>query len=362
MIKVLHYGISSNLGGIETYSYKLARNFDMNKYQFDFLYLGKKKPCFYEEMKALGCNFIGITSRRENYFKYLQELNKVFKEGKWDVVHLHLNSLDKIDTVIYALKYGHKVIVHSRNGGNSVGLLKGIAHKYNFNCLKKLQVTRVAVSDLAGEWMFGKDCDFKVINNGIDLKNVKYSVDARIRIREELNLKNDTPVIVHVGSFKTQKNHEFLIDIFNEICKKDKNYKLLLVGQGKLMTQIKEKVSRYGISSNVIFLGIRNDISDILSAGDYFLFPSFYEGFPNALIEAETSGLNCLVSDTITDNVIFSDNCIKLSLEETAEVWANKLLEIKISADRALYFERAKENKMDVESEIETLEHLYISF
>ena len=89
MIKVLHFGISTHLGGIETYSYKLARNFDMSKYHFDFLYLGKNKPCFFQELSDLGCGFINISSRRDGYIKYIIDLDKIFKKGNWDIVHLH---------------------------------------------------------------------------------------------------------------------------------------------------------------------------------------------------------------------------------------------------------------------------------
>lgn len=358
-IKILHYGISAHLGGIETYSYKLARNFNMDKYQFDFMYLGKTKPCFYDEMSKLGCNFIGITSRRENYLNYLKELDLIFKEKQWDIVHLHLNSLNNISPVMAALKYGNRIIVHSRNGGMPENMLNELIYKINFARLKRCKIKRIAVSDVAGKWMFGEGVKFDVINNGIDVKKSSYSPEARKRIREELGL-NDFSVIIHVGSFKSQKNHNFLIDVFKHVHDRNSNYKLLLAGTGELMRKIQEKVSRYGLEEDVLFLGEVENISDILSAGDFFLFPSFYEGFPNALIEAETSGLSCLVSDSITDNVIFP-GCHRMSLNTYPSEWANRLLSMEINKNREEAVNTAVKLKLDVESEIKHLEEVYSS-
>lgn len=359
MIKVLHYGISAHLGGIETYSYKLARNFDMEKYHFDFLYLGRTKPCFYDEMRELGCDFIGITSRRESYLNYLMELDSVFREKKWDIVHLHLNALNNISPVMAALKYGNRVIVHSRNGGMPESLLNTMIYRINFARLKKCKIKRIAVSDVAGEWMFGEDAEFDVINNGIDVKKCSYSPEARKRIREKFNL-NDSHVIIHTGSFKSQKNHNFLIDVFKCVHDKNSNYKLLLAGTGELMKKIQEKVCRYGLEEDVIFLGQVENISEILSAGDFFLFPSLYEGFPNALIEAETSGLSCLVSDTITDNVIFP-GCHRMSLSADPSEWANRLLSIGLNENREECASTVVKLRLDVESEIKRLEEVYSS-
>lgn len=358
-ISILHYGISAHLGGIETYSFKLARNFDMNKYHFDFLYLGEKKPCFYDEMSELGCGFIGITSRRDNYLRYLRELDSVFRKNKWDIVHLHLNSLNNISPVMMALKYGNRVIVHSRNGGMPESILNTMIYKINFTRLKQCKIRRIAVSDLAGEWMFGKGTEFDVINNGIDVKKWSYSPEARKRIREKLGL-NDSRVIIHTGSFKSQKNHDFLIDIFKCVHDQDSNYKLLLAGTGELMKTIQEKVCEYGLEEDVFFLGQVKNISDILSAGDFFLFPSLYEGFPNALIEAETSGLSCLVSDTITNNVLFP-GCNKMSLGAYPSEWAKCLLSMGLNRNREESVSTAVKLKLDVQSEIKHLEELYSS-
>ena len=358
-INILHYGISAHLGGIETYSYKLARYFEGDEYHLDFLYLGKKKPCFYEEISALGCGFIGITSRRENYFQYLKELDELFKKRKWDVVHLHLNSLNNISPVMAALKYRNKVIIHSRNGGDQLNFAKHIIHEINFWRLSRCTLKRLAVSDLAGQWMFGKDADFTVINNGVDLKKFYYTEAGRNKVRNEFDL-GDKPVVVHTGSFKKQKNHDFLIDIFDQLVKLNPDYRLLLVGTGELMSETKNNVEKLGLKEKVVFLGQRNDIPDVLCAGDYFLFPSFYEGFPNALIEAEACGLSCLVADTITDNVVFDEICRKQSLDSSANIWANEL-NVMQPFDRREYAVRiVVEKSLDVESEIKSLSHIYV--
>lgn len=359
MLRVLHFGISSNLGGIETYSIKIAKNFNRNKYHFDFLYLGENKPCFYNELKNLGCGFFKVTSRRKSYTKYLKELDNLFRNEQFDIVHLHLNSLKNISPVLYALKYGHKVIVHSRNGGGSTKLLDKIVNKVNFYRLPKKRIKMLAVSDVAAEWMFGINADCIVINNGINTDEFKFNLPSRTRLRKELNIE-DEQVIVHTGSFKSQKNHKFLIEVFNEIYKKNPNVKLLLVGEGPLKPMIENMVKKYNLNENVIFLGLRKDIPDILSAGDYFLFPSLYEGFPNSLIEAEVSGLRCVVSDTITSEVISPNLCKRVSLSESAKVWADLFFE-NTRIDREEGYKFVIENRLDIPSEIEKLEEIYES-
>lgn len=143
-------------------------------------------------------------------------------------------------------------------------------HKVNYYLLPKDKITMVSVSDLAGRWMFGEKADFKVINNGIDIKKYQYNEISRNRIRQELKLK-DEMLIVHVGAMRRQKNHMFLLDIFNEVLKKQNNSKLLLVGDGELKEQILNKIYKLQIEDNVIILGNRNDIPDILSAADIFI-------------------------------------------------------------------------------------------
>ena len=171
---------------------------------------------------------------------------------------------------------------------------------------KKYATDYFACSELAGRWLFG-DKTFEqgkvtIINNAIDLDKFKYDEKVRKEKRKELNINDDTLVVGHIGRFVAQKNHTFLIDIFSELHKKEKNSILLLIGQGPLIGEIKQKVETLGISDSVKFLGQRDDVNELYNAMDLFLFPSLYEGLGMVLIEAQANGLPCIASTEVPKN------------------------------------------------------------
>ncbi|WP_099190597.1 glycosyltransferase [Tepidibacter mesophilus] len=358
MKRILHYGLSNSLGGIETYLLKISQYIDKKIYKFAFIINGDKKPCFYKELSELGCEFYFITPRGKNYNKNIQELNALFRTIDFDILHCHLNSLSYITPINIALKHGKKVIVHSRNAGCLKSFKSKILHKINYNRLPKEKIKLTAVSDLAGEWMFGKNSEVTVLNNGLDTKQYCFSNELREKIRTELNVGNKT-IIIHVGAFRAQKNHVKVVEIFSEYLKLNPESILILIGAGELQNEVKELVESLKLSSKVLFLGKRSDISAILSAGDYYLFPSFYEGFPNALLEAETSGLFCFASDTITKEAIIDDLCISLPLDLSANEWANEIIKKSKISDREKCPQIIEKHGLGIEQEIHNLCELY---
>lgn len=358
MIKVLHYGLDSKLGGIETYLYKLYTHIDRNEFKFDFLVIGDKEPCWYKEFIDMGSNFYKVTPRSKNPLKNRADLLKLFKNEKFDIVHCHLNSLSYIKPVQLAVKSNIPVIVHSRNAGILKSKVSYFLHRLNYFFLPKDKISMVAVSELAGLWMFGKKANFKVINNGLNVEKYRYNEASRHKIRREFGLKDEL-VIVHVGAMREQKNHMFLLEVFSEVLKQLPSSKLFLVGDGRLKEKILNKINQLQIKDNVIIAGIRNDVPDILSAADIFLFPSFYEGFPNALLEAQTSGLPCLISDVITKEVIVNENCKAMSLNRNAKEWAIELLSLNHFKDRKVGVENIRLKGFSVEDEVKKIEELY---
>ncbi len=356
-IKVLHVGLDVNLGGIETYLLKISRNIDKSRFDFSFLAYDGIKPCFYDELSALGSSFYFVRSRRTSYLGNIKDLRALFEKEKFDIVHVHLNSLTYITPIIEALKAGCKVIAHSRNAGAAVGSssrLLCLINKYRFPYNK---VTLAAVSDKAGEWMFGKR-NVLVLNNGLDTSLYRFSEEKREKMRKEMNLDNKS-VVIHVGAFRAQKNHRRVIEIFNEYHKRNDNSVLLLLGKGELMGEIKALVDSFNLGGAVRFLGERKDLGSLLSASDYFLFPSFYEGFPNALLEAEASGLRCVVSDTITKEAIL-DNAIALPLADDNEKWCDAL-SLPPLEKREKYADMVDEKGFGIKDEMKRLENLYSS-
>lgn len=356
-IRVLFYGLSSHLGGIETYLKKIVPLIDKDKYEMSFLIIGEKKPCYYNDFVNMGCGFYKIVSRKENYIKNIIELRKLFEIEKFDIVHCHQNSLSYITPVLIALKYGSKVIVHSHNAGLIAEIDVKIRHQLNYYRLLGKDIKRVAVSDFAGEWMFGKRTDFTVINNGVEIEKFRFSTEKRERIRREYGIL-DKEVLIHIGAFRLQKNHVFLIKVFAEYSLSNSDAILMLVGVGELESKVRRMVSDYYLAEKVIFCGQQNDIAAMLSAADKFLFPSLYEGFPNALIEAECSGLPCVVSDVITKQVCIEKFCRRVSLDAPITEWV-KALDEKRNIKREKSMEYIMNAGLDTRSEVNKISRIY---
>ena len=186
-------------------------------------------------------------------------------------------------------------------------------------------------SELSGRWLFGNkeynNGNVYLLNNAVDIDKFKYNEIIRTNKRKELNIEDNTLVIGHIGRFVEQKNHRFLIDIFYEIHKKKENSLLLLAGQGPLVEEIKDKVRNLKLDENVVFLGQRNDVNELYQAYDVFLLPSLYEGLPVVGIEAQATGNLCVFSDDMTKETKVLDSTIFMSLNDSAQIWANKILE-----------------------------------
>ena len=355
-IRILEVGLDTNLGGIETYLLTLASEIDKSEYSLDFLAFDNQKPCFNEELIKLGCNIRYVRSRRTSWFGNSKDLRNLIAKEKYDVIHCHLNSLTYITPALEGLKAGCKVIVQSHNGGMATGSSSRILNIINRLRLPYNRLTLVAVSDVAGKWMFGKH-DYQVISNGIDTDAFKFDPQKRSAIRKELNIPDNSEVIAHVGAFRTQKNHAFILDIFKKFKEKHDNSVLILVGDGELKQQITEKAKSLGLDKSVIFTGNRKDIPDLLSTSDSFLFPSIYEGFGLALIEAEANGLNCVASDCIPGNICF-ENCIRLSLNSPVSDWTSALDNI-VGKKRESFAELVKTKGYGIDREIRAIEQLY---
>ncbi len=233
-IRVLHVGLDTHLGGIETYLLKISTNIDRSRFDFSFLAYDNQKPCFYDELSSLGCSFHYVRSRRKSWFGNARDIRNLLSKEKFDIIHCHLNSLTYITPALEGLKAGAKVIVHSRNAGSATGSSSKALGFLNKFRMPWSRVTRAAVSDLAGQWMFGKNRSFLVLNNGLDTEKYRYSEAGRINVRASLGISKDAEVIASVGALRTQKNHLFMMEVFCEYHKRNPNSILLLVGEGEL--------------------------------------------------------------------------------------------------------------------------------
>lgn len=353
-------------GGVESVVMNYYRNIDRSKIQFDFLCSESSTDIPYQEIEKLGGRVIIIPSYSK-VFRYQKVLTKIFKENKYKIVHSHISTMS-IFPLRAAKKAGVPVrIAHSHSTTNKKEKKKNLL-KQILRPLSKVYATDyMCCSELAGRWLFGNkeynNGNVYLLNNAIDLEKFKYDENIRNQKRKELNIEKDTLVIGHVGRFVEQKNHRFLIDIFNEVHNQNNNSILLLAGQGPLMPEIKEKVKQLGLENQVKFLGQRSDINQLYQAFDVFCLPSLYEGLPVVGVEAQATGLLCLFSDDMTKETKVLDTTEFLALNQGAKKWGEVLLNDVNKASRNEKVKESFEDKgFDIKKESNKLYYKYVEY
>lgn len=351
--KVLIFVDRMRHGGIQQFIIENIRYINLNKLQIDVLTLddGEEYP-LEKTITDLGCKFYklkGIWIKSPfDYLKYGKALNNFFSNNKdYHVVHMNASSKNFL-LLKYAKKYNIPIrIAHSHNidfqTKNSFKKIIGNILKYP---MKKYATDYFACSKLASDWLFGKNAKVKIIHNAVDYSKFKYNEEIRNKIRKELKISKKDLLIGHVGRFTNQKNHSFLIDIFNEIHKQNKNTKLLLIGIGEKEQEIKEKVSTLNLTNNVIFSGFQSNVNEQMQAMDIFLFPSKYEGLGIVLIESQASGLPSFTSDKVVPKEAQISNLLQyISLEKSPKEWADIILNSNL-------------NRIDIEQQIKNKGYL----
>lgn len=329
MIKVLQVIGSLNNGGSQAMIMNIYRNIDRSKIQFDFIIDRSDEQFFSDEIKKLGGKiYVMPIFNLNNLFEFKKAWHKFFKEHpEYKIIHGHVRSTASIYLKI-AKEYGVTTIAHSHSTSSGTGFSAIVKNILQYQ-IRYTADYLIACSKSAGVWLFGeKACkrdNYFVLNNAIDTKKYIYNEKVRNEKREELGIA-DKFVIGHVGRFNTPKNHKFLIDIFKEVHNRNNNAVLMLVGDGELRHSIEKKVNDLGLINNVIFTGVRADISELLQVMDVFVFPSLYEGLPVTLVEAQAAGLPCVVSDTITNEIYITPYIHSLSLSYIAGEWADIIL------------------------------------
>ncbi|MCF1678042.1 glycosyltransferase [Tetragenococcus koreensis] len=243
-----------------------------------------------------------------------------------------MSSLSYIEPLIVSKKYNVPVrIIHGHSTRQPGSSFHKFFHRLNQWRIDSIATDYFACSENSAKWLFDKSKVTKnmytIINNGIQTGKFTFDVKLRDKVRKSLGIEGKL-VLGHTGRFAPPKNHDFLIDIFKSVNKFNPNAVLLLIGEGELKPQIEKKVQLNGLDDNVFFLGVRADVGDILQAIDVFIFPSYYEGLPLTLVEAQAADLPCLVSDSITKKVRITDTITYKSLSEKPKTWALKVLNL----------------------------------
>lgn len=334
-IRILQIVKTMDAGGLETLIMNWYRQIDRTKVQFDFL-VHTDKECFYDdEIRSLG----GMIHRVPDYasihhMRYRRKLKEFFRQHRqYRVVHAHL-----ITCSVWALRQAARAgvpvrISHSHTAFPTFNLARLPIRVYGRIWSNRYPTHRFACSKAAGVWLFGARDDVRVVPNAVDAARFRFNAERRASLREELNLDGKL-VVGHVGRFQSVKNHAFLIDIFERVHRLRNDSALMLVGDGGLRDEIAGKVKEKGLTDCVIFTGVRDDVNDLMQAMDVFLFPSLFEGLPVTLVEAQAAGLPVVASDAITDEVAITELVEFMSLTESPEVWAERVLQAAAKHER----------------------------
>lgn len=328
-IRILQVVTWMNRGGLETMLMNYYRQINREQIQFDFMVHREAEAHYDQEIVSLGGRIYRMPPIKPgNYRNYFQKLSHFFKEHSYPVVHSHMN-----ENSAFVLRAAKQANVPCRIAHSHLSDLK-LDFKLPFRLyarwmMKEQPNQYFACSKKAGEWLFGSKFSnsgkIKTLNNAVNAREFSFNQRQREEVRQELGANNRL-VIGHVGRFNEQKNHDFLIDIFQHIQAVKSDTLLVLVGDGHLKSAVEQKVKKLGLSLSVRFLGVRSDISRLMQAMDLFVFPSLFEGLPVVLVEAQAAGLRCVVSDSITSEVDITKRIDFVSLKQSASTWSDRIL------------------------------------
>lgn len=359
--RVLHVIGGMNRGGAETMAMNLYRAIDKTAVQFDFVVHSADENAYFNEITELGGNIYVFpkfnVKNIRSYMKWWDDFLSIHPEYK--IVHSHIRSY-ALCIIRVCKRHKVKVIVHSHSTSNGSGI-KAAVKKILQVPIRYQADYLAACSQIAGEWLFGRNATKKqnyiLIKNAIDTSRYNVSMEIRNQYINDLNVEGKD-IFGHVGRLSEPKNHEFLLDVFGKIREKNKNAVLLIVGSGEKEGEIKRKIDELQLNDSVIMIGSRSDIPELLSIMDVFIFPSLWEGLPVTVIEAQASGLPCLISDSITDEVNISSAVHRMKLCEGCQRWAEEAIEL--VGEKYDTLSLIKEAGFDINNEATRMKDFYL--
>lgn len=367
-IRILNLFTIMNRGGAETMVMNYYRTIDKNKIQFDFMVHRQERGAYDDEIEAMGGRIFRMCPiYPQNLFRYQQMLKKFFdNHPEYQILHSHMSELGYF-AFKEAIKHNVPVrICHAHSSPNFKiesfkEKLKVLPREILARGMRKLSTDFFVCSKIAGDWLFGKKNENKFImmNNAVNASSFAYDKKTADKIKSEMKWKNKI-VVGHVGRLIIPKNHTFLIDIFQQFHVKHPQSILVLVGDGDQRENICNKIKKLNLEDSIILLGFRSDTANLYKAFDIFVFPSLYEGLPVSLVEAQSAGLSCIVSDTISTQAQILSNYSILSLKDSPEIWVNEM-EKHLHDKRENTIVNIKKAKFDIYSNVEWLTNFYLN-
>lgn len=336
-------------GGVESVVMNYYRHIDRSQVQFDFLVDADSTRVPEEEIKALGGHVFRIPPY-QHPLRYRKELVRLFHEEHWPIVHSHINTLS-VFPLSAAKKAGVPVrIAHSHSTMGKGEFAKNLM-KLALRPLSNLYPTeRFACSEYAGKWLFGRNADFTVIPNAIELEKFHFDPVIRQETRRELGIADGMFLIGHVGRFMPQKNQAFLVDVLAELLPQKPDTILAFVGDGPDRPDVQQHAQELGIGDHILFLGQRTDVNHLYQAFDAFCLPSRYEGLGMVAIEAQVAGCPCVLSDQVPHEADVSGQSAFIPIQEP-DSWASEILRIQGTDKREQINSNKKLDFYDIEEQ-----------
>ena len=348
--------------GITSVIRSYLSHFDWRDIQVDILAHGYVEQETLDGLKSYGANiFFMPVLNLKSTVKFIRFMKTFFSENKYDIVHSHYFQLDCLVFPIAKKKSGSICISHSHSTKLSDFKIKALRNRLLSININRAADVWAACSDKAGETLFGKHYSSSpkrlIIRNGIECKKFIFKQRDRDSVREELGYTDSQVVIGHIGRLAPQKNHFFMIDVFKYLADLDEKYRLLLIGDGPLDKEVREKVKMSGVENKVLFAGVRNDVPKVMNAFDLFLFPSVYEGLGIVAVEAQANGLKCVVSDTVPRDVDLT-GVSWLSIKDNPMIWAKHINGLSFERHPE-YNQKVIDAKYDIQSAASELQTFY---
>jgi len=357
-IKILMLVSKLDLTGISAVVMNYCSHMDLSKFEIEIAAGEPIADIHKTTCESLGIKLHQLPNRWNGSKKYYKEINRILREKKFDILHVHGNSATMAVELFLGWKHGVKIrIAHSHN----TTCTHMRAHKMLLPLFNRLYTHAFACGKKAGEWLFGNK-KFYVIPNGFNTQKFKFNAEARNKIRSQLGVEKAF-IIGHVGRINEQKNQPFLVKVFEEFAAKRDDAVLLYVGIGPDSEKLNEIINSSPYKDRIIMYGETNTPEELYSAMDVFVLPSKYEGLPVVLLEAECSGLFCVISDKVTDEMSIDNHISSLSLEAPLQSWCDKIEAIPV-IDRLQFYSDNKTDieKYDIAECAKRLEELYINF
>lgn len=325
-------GGTMHRGGIESYMMNYYRHFDRNRLQVDFVVHGFEKGVYDDEIRSLGGKLYQIAVKSKAPLKNVLQLKEIFRKHTYKIVHSHMDAMSYVPLKIAKQCNVPVRIAHSHNTRHlTTNWIKYQLNEQARKNLPKVATHLFACSKEAGIWLFGKGNEerFQVIPNAIDTSRFQFSNNLRDKVRRQLRISEKTIVLGHIGRFDYQKNHAFLLEIFAELYKTNKDFCMVMVGDGELKDEIQKCAHELRISEGVRFVDACPNVYEYYNAFDLFLLPSHFEGLGIVLVEAQTNGLSCLASSSVPQSSDLTGNVKFLPLKK--EAWIETILQLKIT-------------------------------